>query len=304
MSTATSLSLGMRNAVYSLGDINDSIAISNKRLATGKKVNNALDNAGAFFRAQGLQKEARDLNSLLDGLERGSKIIMKATDAIDGIRKMVESAQALSRQARQLSDTDANRDVLRGQIAELMTQASRLAYDSGYEGSRLFQVDAVALANVVLPTNPSVTGFTSITITALDFRLDNAAGIANLTNATNGITITTTAGAPQSAAGTTTWANAAGNTLIDNTVTQFATTLNTLQARGSTVATQSSVVDIRKEFTKQSARANNEFADYLTLADINEEGAVLTALQTRQQLSISALSFASRTDQAILRLFN
>jgi flagellin len=304
MIMAVSLSQGMRNAVYSLGDINDSITLSNKRLATGKKVNTALDNAGAFFRAQGLQKEARDLNSLLDGLERGSKIIMKATDAIDGVRKMIESAQALSRQARQLSDTDTNRDTLRNQVAELLTQASRLAYDSGYEGSRLFQVDATALANVVLPTNPSVTGFTTITIVSQDFRLNNAAGISNITTATNGIDITTTAGAPQLAAGSTTWANAAGNTLIDNTITQFATTLNTLQARGSTVATQSSVVDIRKEFTKQSARANNEFADYLTLADINEEGAVLTALQTRQQLSVSALSFASRTDQAILRLFN
>ncbi len=95
---AVSLSQGMRNAVYSLGDINDSIAVSNKRLATGKKVNSALDNASAFFRAQGLNKEARDFNALLDGLERGSKIIQKATKAIEGISKLVESAQALARQ--------------------------------------------------------------------------------------------------------------------------------------------------------------------------------------------------------------
>jgi flagellin len=304
MSSATSLSLGMRNAVYSLGDINDSIAVSNKRLATGKKVNTALDNAGAYFRAQGLNKEARDLNSLLDGMERGSKIIGKATQAIDAISKLVESAQALSRQARQLSDTDTNRNTLQSQVAELMTQASRLAYDSGYEGQKLMQTDAVALANYDIVTNPSVTGFTFIRVAPQDFRLDNAAGISNLTTATNGIAITTTAGQPQSAAATTAWNGGTGNALIDATITQFANTLNTLQARGATIATQSTVVDIRKAFTKDSARASNEFADYLTLADINEEGAVLTALQTRQQLSISALSFASRTDQAILRLFN
>ncbi|MGL4440381.1 MAG: flagellin, partial [Bosea sp. (in: a-proteobacteria)] len=47
----------------------------------------------------------------------------------------------------------------------------------------------------------------------------------------------------------------------------------------------------------------NDGADLLTLADINEEGAALTSLQTRQQLSITALSLANQSDQAILRLF-
>ncbi len=63
------------------------------------------------------------------------------------------------------------------------------------------------------------------------------------------------------------------------------------------------MLDLRKSFTRDAVRANNEFADYLTLADINEEGANLTSLQTKQQLAVSALSLAGRTDQAILRLF-
>jgi len=44
-------------------------------------------------------------------------------------------------------------------------------------------------------------------------------------------------------------------------------------------------------------------ADSLTLADSNEEGANLLALQTRQQLSTTALSLASQASQAVLRLF-
>ena len=44
-------------------------------------------------------------------------------------------------------------------------------------------------------------------------------------------------------------------------------------------------------------------ADNLVVADLNEEGANLLALQTRQQLSTQALSLASQSDQAILRLF-
>jgi hypothetical protein len=44
-------------------------------------------------------------------------------------------------------------------------------------------------------------------------------------------------------------------------------------------------------------------ADALTLADPNEEGASLLALNTRAQLSSTALSLASQADQAVLRLF-
>ncbi|MCZ6453864.1 MAG: hypothetical protein O6909_06440 [Alphaproteobacteria bacterium] len=44
-------------------------------------------------------------------------------------------------------------------------------------------------------------------------------------------------------------------------------------------------------------------ADKLVLANITEEGANLVALQTRQQLGISALSFAGNSEQSILSLF-
>ena len=44
-------------------------------------------------------------------------------------------------------------------------------------------------------------------------------------------------------------------------------------------------------------------ADTLTLADMNEEGANLLMLQTRQSLSVTALSLSSQSAQSILRLF-
>ena len=44
-------------------------------------------------------------------------------------------------------------------------------------------------------------------------------------------------------------------------------------------------------------------ADNLILADTNEEGANLLALQTRQSLSSTALSLAAQSDQNVLQLF-
>ena len=64
-----------------------------------------------------------------------------------------------------------------------------------------------------------------------------------------------------------------------------------------------SEVQIRQDFTKATINTLQTGADNLTLADTNEEGANLLALNTRQQLSQTALSLASQAQQAVLRLF-
>ncbi len=299
-----SLSIGMRNAVYSMGSIQEQIDLSNKRLATGKKVNTALDNAGAYFRAQGLQKDSRDLGGLLDGMERGSKIIAKTAKAVDGMMKLIESVQALARQAVQIDETSGAtaRNALRDQIAVLLTQFNALGRDATYDGKNILTTGTTAATNETINTN--VSGGTTIVLTVQNVRLGVAGGLeANFTLGNTGLTITTGTNS-ESFAGTTTWGLAAGTTLINNVIGYATNILTGLQTAASNVATQASVIDIRKEFTKVSQRANNEFADYLTIADINEEGANLSALQTKQQLAVQALSLASRADQAILRVFN
>ncbi len=198
---SVSLSQGMRNAVYSLGDINNAIAVANKRLATGKKVNSAIDNASAFFRASGLNKDGRDMSALLDGMERATKVISKAGSAIEGMRKIAESAQALTRQAQQLADTDLNRNTLRDQVAGLMNQFNAIARDAGYDGQQVLTTGTTAALAYTVNTN--VSGSTSVTIAAVDLRVGVAGGVdANtFTAALTGITPTSTASS-QTFAGT------------------------------------------------------------------------------------------------------
>ena len=62
-------------------------------------------------------------------------------------------------------------------------------------------------------------------------------------------------------------------------------------------------MQIRQDFTKAMINTLQTGSDSLTLADSNQEGANLLALQTRQQLSTTALSLASQASQAVLRLF-
>ncbi|HWP14685.1 MAG TPA: flagellin, partial [Xanthobacteraceae bacterium] len=83
----------------------------------------------------------------------------------------------------------------------------------------------------------------------------------------------------------------------------LSTALTTLRSQASSLGSQLSVVQARQDFTKSMINTLQTGADNLVLADTNEEGANLLALQTRQSLSTTALSLSAQADQAVLRLF-
>ncbi len=72
---------------------------------------------------------------------------------------------------------------------------------------------------------------------------------------------------------------------------------------GGTLANDLSVIQTRQDYTKTLINTLTEGSDKLTVADQNEEGARMLALQTRQQLGVTSLSLASQSQQSILRLF-
>ena len=79
--------------------------------------------------------------------------------------------------------------------------------------------------------------------------------------------------------------------------------LANLRAQGSAFGSNLSIVQNRQDFTKAMINTLETGGDNLVLADSNEEGANMLALQTRQQLSTTALSLSAQADQAVLRLF-
>ncbi|WP_404403211.1 flagellin [Pelagibacterium halotolerans] len=90
---------------------------------------------------------------------------------------------------------------------------------------------------------------------------------------------------------------------IDKILGDVKSALNEVRSQSSTFGSNLSIVQNRQDFTKNMVNTLETGASNLTLADANEEAANLLALQTRQQLSSTALSMASQADQAVLRLF-
>jgi flagellin len=271
------LSAGVRSNLLQLQQTSNLIDQTQIRLSTGKRVNSALDNAINFFTAQGLDNRANDLSGLLDSMSNAINTIQAANNGITAITKLVQSAQALTSQAKQTTDT-TTRGSLATQYDALLVQIGQLAGDAGFNGVNLLGGD-----NLTVNFNEDATSSTSIT--GVDYTNANATplGIANSVN----------------------WsaANGAGDTNIDTAVADLTAALTTLRSESQTLGANLSTVQIRQDFTKATINTLQTGSSDLTLADSNEEGANLLALQTRQQLSTTALSLAAQADQNVLRLF-
>jgi flagellin-like hook-associated protein FlgL len=93
------------------------------------------------------------------------------------------------------------------------------------------------------------------------------------------------------------------DTQITNTITALNTALTSVRTQAQTFGTNSSTIQTRQDFTKNLINTLQTGSDSLVLADQNQESANLLTLQTRQQLSISALSISNQAQQAVLKLF-
>jgi flagellin len=169
--------------------------------------------------------------------------------------------------------TDSStRAELESQFNELLLQIDELAEDAGFNGVNLLDGDDL---QVIFNEDGS---------SALDIEGENfdAAGL----------------GLSRVASG-----DFQSDANINSTLGTLDTAIQTLRSQASKFGSNLSIVQTREDFTNNMINTLETGAANLTLADTNEEGANLTALQTRQQLSTTSLSFATQADQNVLRLF-
>ena len=168
------------------------------------------------------------------------------------------------------------------QFNDLRTQIDQLAKDASFNGKNLLAGDKLSIV------------FNEKTGTQ-QAKLDVQGSV--LTSANLGVLQASTA----DAAGVS--FNIQNDTSLETASDTLTNALTSLRSMASSLGSSMSVVQTRQDFTKNLVNTLTQGADNLVLADSSEEGAKLLALQTRQQLSQTALSLASQADQAVLRLF-
>src|SRR6266849_358526 len=95
------LTASVRQNLLSLQSTAELLSTTQNRLASGKKVNTALDNPTNFFTAQGLDNRASDINNLLDSIGNGVQVLQAANTGITSLQKLVDSAKSIASQVLQ-----------------------------------------------------------------------------------------------------------------------------------------------------------------------------------------------------------
>src|ERR1700730_2612557 len=91
-------SAAVRQNLLSLQDTASLMATTQQRLATGKKVNSALDNPSVFFTSQALGTAPNELQSVLNQIGQAVHTINAANNGITSITQLVQSAKSLAQQ--------------------------------------------------------------------------------------------------------------------------------------------------------------------------------------------------------------
>lgn len=277
MANQISLTAGMRNNLLSLQGTSKLIDNTQTRLSTGKKVNTPLDNPTNYFAAQSHMQRADDLSARKDGMSEAIQMAKAADAGIKAITSLIESAKGVA-QAALASGVTADRTAYAATFDELRSQIDSIASDSGYRGTN-FLTDGTQTVEF-----GQSTGSSTLTITGFDAT-------------TGGDLDITAAGTSWDGTGST------QTTAISASATELEDALGTLRSESSKLSSNLSVVTTRQEFTSSMINELQTGADNLTLADMNEEGANMLMLQTRQNLGITSLSMASQAAQAVMRLF-
>src|SRR5208282_5279923 len=266
------------NAMTALEYLNQTqgqLAQTETAISTGETVSSAKDNGAVFAIAQNMRGDVAGYASVSESLSNGISAVDVALSAGQSISDLLIQ---MKQQALSASDTSMNtssRLAMNDNFAALVQQISTVVQNAQFNGANLIngstnQIMALASAD----------GQHRITVLAENMSLSGSI----VTLASNA-SISTQSGA------------SAMVTSIENSLTNVDSALATLGAGSAKFSIQATFVQNLSD-TLTTGIGN------LVDANMAVESAQLTALQTKQQLGVQALSIANQAPQIALSLFH
>jgi flagellin len=297
MAGEVKLSSAIRANLLSLQQTASLVARTQARLSTGLKVASAIDDAVAFFQSKALSDRAGDLTGKKDGIDQGISSLTTALQAVESAEDVFSQMKGLVLSAK--SGSAADRATLAAQFNELAQQSNNLVNDSSYQGLNLVN----ATANILKVSFSEKTG-SVLNVDGANILVTNFAGLsgdATFNSLSIGVSSLAQAGFTVLSNGWSAVSNSIS--LFDAVIDILDSAITTIRTNAATLGSNVSLLQTRLDFTTNYVNTLTGGSDKLTLADLNEEGANLVALQTRQQLATQALAFAGQAEQAVLQLF-
>ena len=280
------LSSAIRSNLLALQNTASLVARTQGRLSTGLKVASAVDDAVSFFQAKAISDRASDMTAKKDGIDQGISTLTVALQAVESTEKVYSQLKGVLLSAKSGGETD--RAELNDQFNSLALQANLLVEDASYQGLNMISSTGSALKISFSEKSASV-----LTVDGVNLHFSQFTGLETFKASVAGSQVVSVA-----------WEAVSDNiSLFDDVIDILDSAIATIRVNAATLGSNVSLLKTRLDFTSNYVSTLTIGSDKLTLADLNEEGANLVALQTRQQLATQALAFAGQSEQAVLQLF-
>jgi len=125
------LSASVRQNLLSLQSTASLLATTQNDLATGNKVNSALDNPTNYFTAQSLNNRASDIGNLLDSIGNGVQVLQAANTGITSLQSLVDSAKSIANQVLQSPVGYSTKSIVTSAVATGATSTNLLNFATG-----------------------------------------------------------------------------------------------------------------------------------------------------------------------------
>ncbi len=264
--------IGSLNALNALADINRQLSISQLRLSTGKRINEAADDPSGYSIANSFGQKARGLGVALTGVQTAENVLSIAEGALSNINDILMNMRDLVVQASSDTLGTTERNAITSQISSLNAEIDRIAGKSTFNGTNLLDG---SFTSKRFQTGDTAQDFISFGI-ASNFN-SGSIGLANVS------------------VGTSSYAS---NSLasLDAAVTIVTGQIQTL---GSTTQRLRLVENNLSVAVTNTNAAKSRIMD----ADVAQEQANSTRLEILRQLSTAQLAQANVAPQSVLALF-
>ena len=314
------LTATQRATLLTLQETTTLFGSTQEALTTGKKVNNASDNAVAYYQSQALYDRAGTLNAIKANIDQNIQGLNTWQTATSSVESLLEEMKAVVEGAR--SGSTSQRISATTQFTDLANQLAQLVNDATYQGLNLLtstnaqlvtqfsdrtaSTYVVAGFNLVEPTGGNAHSLftqTNAVFTAQGKLLfSQVVGDAAGTGGSPSTGITGFSLLNLAASIGSTYPGSQVEQIFSATETRIDFAISQIESVTQSLGTNVGILQNRSDFTAQYVNDLTSGGDALTLADLNTQAADSQALDLRQQLGIQSLGVTNTLNQAVLQL--
>jgi len=258
-------------ALQNLNSINSQLDITQNRVATGLRVNNAVEDASNFAIAQGLRADLKAFDAVSQGLANARGVTSVALSAATSISDLAGDIQKKITEGLNAGNTSEQQAILQTDFANLVAQVNTFIANAEFNGQNVLSTGSVNISAIA-----NIDG-TSLTIRSGS---DIAAQSVNL--------------------GTQSISSTAAALTALSFISTFQQSVNTVLG---TLGADTRSINFQDEFIDAVADATEVGLGSIVDADLARESARLQALQVQQQLSTQSLNIANQRPSVLLSLF-